>query len=445
MRILMTGVLALLILLAAVPVLAQNADSGFASGNTLLTDSSLEALADTLGQDTVAIAGAAADAEGKIQYPMDPERKAKLISYSRFVNIWRFVSFFVSIGVLLLILSTGLSAKLRDWASVAKKRFFVIWLYLALFLVVEYLLNFPFDFYRGFIVESDYGFLNQSFLSWWREDILGLLVGIVVGVIPVWFLYLVINRVKRWWLAFSIGAIPFAVLAIVVAPVLISPLFNDFEPVKDKQLEAKLLALAEKAGIEGSDVFQVDASKQSSKINAYVTGLFGTKRIVLYDTMIKNFSHDEIMFVMGHEMGHYVMDHLFWGLGVAILFILLMTWLTDKTVHPIIRRYQNRFGFSRLGDIASLPLLLIFLTVFQFVFQPVTNNASRYMERQSDVFGMEVTDVSGETAARAFDKLSVFNLSDPDPHPVIEFWFYSHPALNKRMAFVRGYAQELGR
>jgi len=393
------------------------------------------------GDDTsfvVETSDSAATAAG-YEYPMSPQRKAKLISYSRFVNIWRFVEFFLTLGILALILFTGFSAKLRDWAGAARKKFFIVWLFAVLLLIVDYLLNFPFHFYRSFMVENQYGFLNQSFVEWLGEDLLGLGISLVIVIIPVWFLYWAINKLKLWWLWIAVGAIPFMVFFIVIAPVVFSPLFNKFEPLKDKQLEAEILQLAAKAGIEGSDVFQVDASKQSSKINAYVTGLFGTKRIVLYDTMIDNFETDEIKFAMGHEMGHYVMNHIWKGLALAVVFIAFALWLAGKTLQPVINRFQNRFKFNHLGDIASLPLIMIFLTVLSFLFNPVFNSYSRYMERQSDKYGMDISEVSGEAAAVAFDKLSVFNLSDPDPNPVIEFWFYSHPALNKRINFVRNY------
>ncbi|MDH3892719.1 MAG: M48 family metallopeptidase [candidate division Zixibacteria bacterium] len=372
-------------------------------------------------------------------YPMSPERKEELISYSRFRNIWRFASFLIGIGTLALILLTGLSAKLRDLACRIRLRFFAVWVFYIFISLVDYMLNLPFTIYRSFIVENNYGFLNQTFMQWWGENLLGLLLGLIVGIIPVWFFYWLVSKMKRWWLAFSLGAIPFVVILIVIVPVFVAPLFNKFEPLKDKQLEAEILALAESAGIEGSDIFQVDGSRQSSKVNAYVTGLFGTKRIVLYDTMIENFTLDEIRYVMGHEMGHYLMNHLWWGLAVAIIFIMFALWLMDKTIHGVIHRFRTRLGFDKLSDMASLPLVLIFVLVINFVFQPITNSASRYMERQSDKFGMDVTGVSGETAAVTFDKLSVYNLSDPDPHVLIEFWFYTHPALKKRTEFVRGY------
>lgn len=407
------------------------------SADTTTVADTAALMSNTESADIVETEASGGSAEGL--YPMSPERKAQLISYSRFVNIWRFVEFFLSVGVLCLILFTGFSAKLRQWAGVARKRFLVVWLFLVLLVTVDYLLNFPFHVYRSFVVEGQYGFVNQTFVQWLSEDLLGLLISMVIGVIPVWFLYWVISKSRRWWMWVALGAIPFTVLMIVIVPVVIAPMFNKYEPLKDKALEAEILGLAAKAGIEGSDVFQVDASKQSSKINAYVTGLFGTKRIVLYDTMIDNFDTDEIRFVMGHEMGHYLMQHIWKGLALAIVFIAFALWLTNRTIHPVINRFKRRFGFDHLGDIASLPLILLFLTILSFLFNPVFNGYSRYMERQADKYAMDISEISGDEAAVAFEKLSVFNLSDPDPHPVIEFWFYSHPALNKRIKFVQSY------
>ncbi len=395
---------------------------------------------DTTTVDTVVQAETGVTGEEPL-YPMSEERKERLVSYSQFNNIWRFVGFFVSIGVLCLLLFTGFSAKMRNWAGVARHKFLILWLFWVLFLLADYILNLPFHIYRSFMVESNYGFMNQTLIEWWGEDLLGLLIGAVIGIIPVWFFYRVVARFRRWWLWFSIGAIPFLVFFIVIAPVVISPLFNKFEPLKDKQLETGILMLASKAGIEGADVFQVNASKQSTKINAYVTGLFNTKRIVLYDNLIDNFETDEIKFVMGHEMGHYVMNHIWWGLVMAVIFIAFALWLMSRTIHTVIKRFRARFRFDRLQDIASLPLVMIFVTVISFVFQPVTNGLSRYMEHQCDIYGLDISQVSGESAAIAFDKLSVYNLSDPDPHWLIEFWFYSHPALKKRMEFVRDYGQ----
>ena len=380
---------------------------------------------------------ATSDIAGSLGYPLSSERQAQLKSYARFVNVWRFAEFFISIGLLALLLFSGLSAKFRDWAQTARKRFFIYWLYLAIFVVALFLLELPISYYREYVVESQYGFMNQTVGEWFLDSLKALGLTILLGIIPMWFFYYLINRVKRWWLVFSIGAIPFLIFFMVIAPVFIMPMFNKFEPLKDKRLESEILTLANKAGIEGSRVYEVDASKQSTKINAYVTGMFGSKRIVLYDNLIKGFTPDEIKFVMGHEMGHYVMHHIWWGLAMAVVFIAFVLWLTDKTIHGAIIRYRARFKFDRLGDIASLPLVLIFLSVFSFVFQPISNGLSRYFENESDKYGLNITGISGDKAAIAFEKLSAYNLADPDPNALVEFWFYDHPALKKRIDAVK--------
>jgi STE24 endopeptidase len=409
-------------------------------------DSTSAAVDSSRAVDTIS-AATTTQTQGESQsvvYPLSPERKAKLIAYSRFTNIWRFAGFLISILIPAIILFTGFSARMRNWAKVARKRFFVVWLFLILYLVADYLLNFPFDFYRSFLVEKDFGFMNQTFGGWFWDSIKTLLIGMVIGIVPMWFFYWLIERFKRWWLIFSVGAVPFLVFFIVVAPVVISPLFNKFEPLKNKTLESQILAEADKAGIQGSHVFEVNASKQSDKINAYVTGLFGTKRIVLYDNLVKNFTPDEIRFVMGHEMGHYVMHHIWYGLLLVIVLLFFCLWLTNKTIHPVIRRFQQRFKFDRLSDIASLPLVFIFVGIISFVIQPISNGFSRYEEHQADIFGLNISGVPGDVAATAFDKLSAYNLSDPDPNALIEFWFYDHPALDARMAFARSYKPRPG-
>lgn len=372
-------------------------------------------------------------------YPMSLERKAKLTSYSQFNNIWRFADFFISIGILLLILFTGLSAKLRTFANKIPNKFFALWAFVILFFALEYILSLPFNIYRNFLVEGEYGFMNQTFFAWFSEDLLSLGLNMLFAIIPIYFLYMLIKKTKYWWLQFTIGAIPFMIIIMVVFPIFIAPLFNDYVDLENKELKTEILALADKAGIEGADVFQVNASKQSSKVNAYVTGMFNSKRIVLYDNLINNFTTDEIKFVVGHEMGHYVMNHVWKSLPIIIVVLAFVLWLTGLTIQRVIDKYKARFKFDTLSDHASLPLLLIYFSIIMFLFNPITNSISRYHEHQADKYGMEITDVTGEEAAIAFDKLSVYNLADPDPSPFMVFWFHSHPSLQDRIQFVKNY------
>ncbi len=391
--------------------------------------------ADTASSGAVSTAGSTEEPV----YPLSPERYERLVSYSKFVNVWRFAEFFIGLAILAVILFTGLSARFRDWTAKIPSKFFALWAFLCIFLLADYIMNLPFSIYRNFIVEDHYGFMNQTFMQWWGDDLKGLLVGAVLMIIPIWPLYWLLNRLKNWWLWFSLGAIPFAVLAVVIVPVLISPLFNEFGPLKDKKLESEIMTMAQKAGIEGANIFEVNGSKQSDKVNAYVTGLFGTKRIVLYDTLIKNFTIPEIKFVMAHEMGHYLKHHIWWGLSVAIAFIMVALWLASRLLPITITRLKDSLRFERLGDYASLPLIAAYLSIFSFLFQPITNASSRLMERQADEYGMIASGVDSETAATAFDKLSALNLSDPDPSGIVEFWFYTHPSLKKRIEFARSW------
>lgn len=443
------GIFLALALLLASSLVAQSSDTSrptdsagsMAPASTapvsLSVDSALSG-----GPDSVGSVSGILTKDGVPLYPLSPERRKLLADYADMVNIWRFVELFSGLLVIGVILFFGLSARFRDWAGVARLSYLKIWLYCIILFVAMSILSFPFDYYRDFHLEVQYGFMNQTFGEWMGEQLKSLIVSLVIIPVPVFFLYFVIQRFKRWWLAFSLFAFPFMVLFIVIAPVLISPIFNKFEPLKDKALEKEILTLASHAGIEGSDVFEVDASRQSSKVNAYVTGLLNTKRIVLYDTLIKGFTYNEIKFVMGHEMGHYLMKHIWWGLGLMVFYLVAVLWLIEKSIHSLLHRWRHAFRFERMEDIASLPLVLALLSVFMFFLQPVQNYASRYMEHKADIFGMDVTTISGDEAASAFDKLSAYNLSDPDPNPIIEFWFYDHPTLVDRMAFVRQYRAE---
>ncbi len=376
--------------------------------------------------------------ESDFIYPMSDERKEKLISYSKFKNIWRFAAFFIEIIIMAVLLYTGLSARFRQWAeAISKKEFFVYLFYILFFSLFVYIVNLPFDYYREFIVEHNYGFSNQTLNEWFAEDLKALGVIFVFELIIISILYFLINRYKRWWLWFSIGSLPFMVLIIIIFPVVISPMFNKFEPIKDQHLAKELTQLAARAEIYNPDIFEVDASKQSRKLNAYFTGMFGTKRIVLTDNIIDAFTVDELKYVMGHEIGHYKMRHIWKGLLLALFIIFIALFLLNKSLHGMIKRNSKRFGFGRLGDIASLPLVWLFVTIFGFVTQPINNSVSRYMEYNADEYGMILSGVTVETAATAFDKLSVYNLSDPEPSAIIEFWFYDHPAPAKRIDHVK--------
>jgi hypothetical protein len=208
---------------------------------------------------------------------------------------------------------------------------------------------------------------NQTFGKWLGDALKNLAVSVVGGLLFLWGPYLLLKKSpRRWWLYTSLLSLPFLIFVTLIAPVWIDPLFNDFGPMQDKAIETKVLALAERAGIEGGRVYQVNKSVDTSAVNAYVTGFSGTKRIVFWDTILSKLNDRELLVVVGHEMGHYVLRHIITGIIVAFLLIFISLYLAYRLSGGMIRRYKDRFGFDRLADIASLPLLLLLVSVFSY-------------------------------------------------------------------------------
>lgn len=355
--------------------------------------------------------------------------------HSRIRNILYFVGALYGFGVLLLFLFSGLSRRLRQLAERATTRpFRLALLYFALFSVVSAILTFPLDLYGGFIVPHQFQLSNQSFGQWLVEGLKALAVGIVIGAPIVALALAGIRKTRRWWLVLWAGAIPISIFLVVIYPVFVDPVFNKFQHLRDAELRHKLLALALRAGIEGADVFEVDKSKQTKTMNAYVTGLGPTKRIVLWDTLLGKMDHDEVLAVMGHEMGHYVLHHVWQGLGFGFAVMLGVLYLAQKMVTDGTRRWGARWGFSEPGDPAAVPWLLLVVSVMTFLLSPVFAGFSRRIEHHADIFTLELTRLN-EPTATAFIKLAEDSKIEPQPHPFIEFWRYSHPPLAKRISF----------
>ena len=335
-----------------------------------------------------------------------PEPSAKALRYYHSGNVLWFVNFFWGLLIPALFLFTGFSAKIRDWAQrLGRKWFWVIGLYLVIFTLINFLLDFPLSYYQGFVRQHSYELSNQTFGKWFGDEIKSLLVGLIGGVLFLWVPYLLLKKSpRRWWLYTSLLMIPFLFFVMLISPVWIDPLFNQFGPMQDKALEAKILALADKAGIEGSRVYEVNKSVDTKAVNAYVTGFMNTKRIVLWDTIIAKLNEQELLFVMGHEMGHYVLGHVIKGILFFSIIILLTLYAAYRVAGAVIEKFKPRFGFDQLSDIASLPLILLLVSIFSLVITPITMTFTRYQEHESDRFGLEITQAN-RPAAMAFVKL----------------------------------------
>ena len=359
--------------------------------------------------------------------------------HSRIGDTLYFVGTAWSFGVLVLLLATGLSQRMRDAAArVTKKPFLLAMLYIVLFILAVAVLEFPLTYYAGFMVPHQFDLTDQSFGSWIGDMLKGLAVNLVIGSVIGALALLAIRRVRRWWVVLWAATVPLTVLVVVITPIVLDPIFNKFEPLQDQVLKQKLLDLASRAGIEGSRVYQVNKSKQTKTMNAYVTGIGPTNRIVMWDTLLMKMNHDEVLGVMGHEMGHYVMKHIWKTLAFLLALSGLVFYVIGRLYEPGLSRWGSRWGVTGRGDPASLPWLLVIASAAAFLLSPVISGYSRAQEHQADMFALEVTHLN-EPFATAFVQMAEDSKRDPSPHPFIKFWRYTHPPIAERIPFALQY------
>jgi Zn-dependent protease with chaperone function len=369
-----------------------------------------------------------------------PEPTEKALRYYRTGNLWWVAGILWGIAVPLFFLFSGLSAKLRDWARAAgKKWFFIVAIYAILFTLVSWVIDLPFAYYMGYVRQHAYDLSNQTPAKWWGDAVKGLIVSLIMTPLVLWIPYLLLRKSpKRWWLWSGLTAIPLIVLLLLISPIWIDPLFNKFGPMKDKQLEQSILDLASKAGIEDSRVFEVEKSVDTKAVNAYVTGFGDTKRIVLWDTIIAKLDRDELLFVMGHEMGHYVLKHVIQLIFLSSAIAILGLFAVHFTAGKLIAKHGARWGFTELSDVASLPLIALLFSLATFVLTPAILATTRYNEHEADRFGLEITR-NNRAAATAFIKLQQENLAVPRPGLLYKIWRSSHPPIGERIDFINAY------
>ena len=369
-----------------------------------------------------------------------PEATEQAMRYYRSGNVLWFLGQLWSLGVPLLFLVSGFTGKLSAFSERwGKKWYFTIVIYLVLFILLFTLLNFPLDFYAGFIREHAYGLSAQSFGRWIGNYGKSVMVTIISAAAFVWIFYWLLKKSpRRWWLYGAFVSIAISFFMMLIQPIWIDPLFNKFGPMKDKGLEKEILGLAARAGIDHGRVFEVDMSQDTNTVNAYVIGFGSTNRIVLWDTTMQQMKPDEILFVMGHEMGHYVLHHLWWSLAYFSALALITFYLIYRSSNYLMKRYSKRFRFKQLSNIASVPLFLLLVSIFTLLTDPLSNAISRSMEHEADRFGLEITE-NNEAAAEAFIVLQQTNLANPRPGLLYKIWRSSHPPLGERIDFCNSY------
>ena len=381
-------------------------------------------------------------------YTLLPDLYKKAHDRSRIHFHLALIGFVYGLVVLWLILRWKLAAKYRDWAERSSSRRFVQGLvFCPLLLLTIAVFTLPLDIY-GEVVEKRYGISVQGWGSWSWDWIKAELIALVIGTILIWLLYMVIrSSQRRAWFYFWLMAVPIGVFLFFLGPWVIDPMFHKFEPLqqKDPALTASLEQMVQRAGenIPPERMFWMGAGEKTTGLNAYVTGIGASKRMVVYDTTIAKMNNRQIVFVAGHETGHYVLQHVPKGLAFFAALLLLFFYLVHRLIGWVLRRWGAAWGVRGLDDWASLPALLFLLSLLFFVTNPVASAFSRYLEHQADQFGLEVTHGltpdSAQVAAQAFQVLGEVDLADPDPNPMNVFLYYDHPPISDRVRFCLTY------
>lgn len=337
------------------------------------------------------------------------------------------------------VLATGLSARLRRWVKPLRFSLLRLLGYYTLLTLVLVIIHAPLTVYRGYVLPHQYGLSSQSFGGWLGD--VGKSVGVdIATTVPIlWLLFWLIKRSpRRWALWFWAALVPIIAFGIFAAPLVVDPLFNKFTPLPAGPLRTQIEMLAAKAGIPNAPIYVVDKSKQTHETNAYVTGIGSSARIVLWDTILPpRMPDDQLRAIIAHEMGHYVLKHLYWGFLLTVLGLLAALPLAQKFAEALLRRFGPRWRIDGSTDYAAVPVLLLTVSLFSFLLAPITNGISREVEHQADAYGLHITG-DGPAMARAFVTLSEQNLSDPSPPPFIKFWLFTHPPLQERIDFALG-------
>jgi STE24 endopeptidase len=373
---------------------------------------------------------------------MVPQQVEKAESLSRIHSLAFFLISPMQIGLLLLLLSIGVSARLRNWVEKwFRSSILRIAAFVCLFLLLLDVLSLPVD-YLLFRVHHAYGISNETIDMFLADHLKDYAISAIGAIVMASIFYLALKRSpRRWWLSFWLLSIPLILFVQFIQPVVLDPLYNDFQPLQNQELKSDILSLASRSNIPAQQVYEVNMSQRTNTINAYVSGIGGNARIVLWDTILNKLQKDEILSVMAHEMGHYVEKHIYWGILYGICLSFIGFWLAFHAYAYIVRRWSSLWGIHGVRDLAALPILLILVTGMNFVSAPAQNAFSRLIEHRADMYEMKMTG-SGDAAIRAFQKIAVVNRS-PVTQPKLVQWFRgSHPTIMERIQYFEQFKQK---
>nr|WP_295971188.1 M48 family metallopeptidase [uncultured Bacillus sp.] len=339
----------------------------------------------------------------------------------------------------LFILLLGLSRIFKNWAvSSARYKWLQTPVYLIWLSVLSFIAHFPLSFISYSLAKS-YHISTQSFASWMKDGLIDFWVGYGSLLITVVVLYWLIKKsAKRWWLYAWLLSIPFTLFIMFIQPVVIDPLYNEFYPLKNKELETSILELAAEADIPANHVFEVNMSEKTNSMNAYVNGIGSNARIVLWDTTLDKLSTKQILFIMAHEMAHYVEKHIYFNILQSVFFSFIGLYVVAKLWNGCIVRYGGVLKISSIQDISSLPLLLLIVSMLMFLSAPLSNVISRYEETRADRYAIEMTH-DAEAGITTFQELTRSGLTQVNPPFLVKMFRYGHPTMLERISTLEEY------
>ncbi len=357
-----------------------------------------------------------------------PEQRAK--QYHRIHLKLSLCRFALSFAFLLVIIFSGASLSLRQAVqSIGYNPWFVVGLYGLSFSLLVELLFLPFSYYSGYAVEHRFRLSTQSRRAWLRERGKGIGLSLLLGLLMLEVFYGIIRKYPRgWWLPVA-GVFVFIFIILArLAPVVFLPIFFKLKELEGEELMRRLKALAERAGTEVRGIYEMDLSRKSKTVNAALAGWGKTRRLILSDTLLQNFTPEEIETVIAHELGHQVGHHTWKMMALQTVTMGLSLFLCERGL----RKTIPLFPFQGVDDVAGLPLVILIMSLLGLVFLPLINAYSRHLERRADRFSPGNTESPGFFIS-TMEKLAELNLADKSPHPVVEFLFYSHPSISKRI------------
>ena len=382
-------------------------------------------------------------------FTLTPEQRARAEAWARIGDITYVADLLLAIALNLIFWLRGFGVTLRNLARRLSCQLIVKCLVVApLFVGATALVNLPIDYYGGYVLERRFGLSTQTFASWFGDWGKMLALSIIAGVVLLWLFYGVIRRSpRRWWFYFWLATIPLALFVMFIEPWVVEPLFYKFTPLADSQ-PALVDRIESMLGHDGlhippSRILLMNASTKTTALNAYVSGVGASKRVVVWDTTLRALTPDETLLVLGHETGHYVLHHIPKEFALDECVLLAIFYLGYRIYRSLVRRFGARTGLEGEGDLASLPLAMLILTVLAFLASPAVNGISRHYEHQADQYGLEVAygvvPDPNAAAARAEQILGVIDLAQPDPSSLKVFWLYTHPPVEERIRFENEY------